>query len=133
MSLKDRHIYERNKLAFKFGSIIMGFELLSTIVYQANRVGFLTTSIMLVLQALIASFFIFSYLRFSKAATGKYLMMTALIASYLVVMLGSVHITYMWAFGPALLIEVLLFADNPLTLTTAGLVVAINAIYIPLF
>lgn len=133
MSLKDRHIYERNKLAFKFGSIIMAFELLSTIVYQENRVGFLTTSIMIVLQALIAGFFVFSYLRFSKTTTGKYLMMTSLIASYLVVMLGSVHIVYMWAFGPALLIEVLLFADNSLTLTTAVLVVAINAIYIPLF
>ena len=133
MNLKDRQIYERNKLAFKFGSIIMAFELLSTVVYQANRVGFLTTGVMLVIQALIAGFFVFSYMRFSKVATGKYLMMIALIASYLIVMLGSVHIVYMWAFGPALLIEVLLFADNPLTLTTAGLVVAINAGYIPLF
>ncbi|SHI71082.1 methyl-accepting chemotaxis protein [Pseudobutyrivibrio xylanivorans] len=133
MELKDRHVYERNKLAFKFGTIIMVFEVLSTIVYQASRVGFLTTNVMLVIQALIAGFFIYSYLRYSKRNRGKYLMMASLIGSYFVVMLGSVHITYIWAFGPALLIEVLLFADNTLTLATAALVVAINAGYLPLF
>ncbi|SDH91125.1 methyl-accepting chemotaxis protein [Pseudobutyrivibrio sp. 49] len=133
MSLKDKHVYERNKLAFKFGTIIMVFEILSTIVYQASRVGFLTTNVMLVIQALIAGFFIYSYLRYSKRNRGKYLMMASLIGSYFVVMLGSVHITYIWAFGPALLIEVLLFADNTLTLATAALVVAINAGYLPLF
>lgn len=133
MELKDKHVYERNKLAFRFGTIIMVFELLSTIVYRAARVGFLTTEVMLVIQALIAGFFIFSYLRYSKRNRGKYFMMMAHLASYLVVMLGSVHITYIWAFGPGILVLVLLFADNTLTLATAVSVVGINVIYMPLF
>ena len=60
-------------------------------------------------------------------------MMMSGLASYLVVMLGSVHITYMWAFGPGLLILVLLFADPTLTYATSIAVMAINLLYVPLF
>lgn len=133
MELKDRHIYERNKLALKFGSIIQGFELLSTYVYQADRVGWINTIFMLVAQALILCFFVYSYIRYSHRNRGKYFMMAGLIASYLIVMIGSVHVPYMWAFGPGILILVLLFADNTLTIATSIIIVAINVLFIPLF
>ena len=133
MDLKDRHIWERNKLAFKFGSIIQFFELVATVVYAAERVGFVNTAFMVTCQVIIAGFFVFSYLRYSHRNRGKYLMMTALLGSYFVVMLGSVHITYMWAFGPGILVLVLLFADNILTQVTAIIVVLINVLYTPLF
>ena len=45
MSLQDKHIYESNKLAFKFALILQGFELLSTVLYQAGRVGFMNTTL----------------------------------------------------------------------------------------
>lgn len=133
MDLKNRHIWERNKLAFKFGSIIQFFELVATVVYAAERVGFVNTAFMVTCQVLIAGFFVYSYLRYSHRNRGKYLMMTALLASYFVVMLGSVHVTYMWAFGPGILVLVLLFADNILTQVTTIIVVLINVLYTPLF
>ena len=133
MSIKERHIYERNKLAFKLGSIILVFELLSTILYQDQRVGFMNTTIMSVLQVLIGAFFVFSYLKFGKRSRGKYFMILAQILTYFVVMLGCVHITYMWAFGPGIMMFVLLFADNTLTLVTTISIVAVNIIYVPLF
>ncbi|MBR5636230.1 MAG: chemotaxis protein [Pseudobutyrivibrio sp.] len=133
MSIKERHIYERNKLAFKLGSIILVFELLSTILYQDQRVGFMNTAIMSVLQVLIGAFFVFSYLKFGKRSRGKYFMILAQILTYFVVMLGCVHITYMWAFGPGIMMFVLLFADNTLTLVTTISIVAVNIIYVPLF
>ena len=133
MELKDRHIYERNKLAFKLGSIIQFFQLIATVAYADQRVGFMNTTIMVVLQVICACLFVYSYLRYSHRNRGKYFMMMSGLASYLVVMLGSVHITYMWACGAGLLILVLLFADPTLTYATSIAVMAINLLYVPLF
>ena len=70
---------------------------------------------------------------FKGKTRGKYLMLGCLAAGYLVVMLGSVHITYIWAFGPALVILSLLYADLALTPVTSIFTIAINFLYIPLF
>ena len=108
MDMKDKHIYESNLLAFKFGLIIQIFELLATLLYGSDRVGFLTTAVMAVLQSIILAASIVFFALYKKRTRGQYLMMTCMILSYLVVMLGSVHVTYMWAFGPSILILVLL-------------------------
>ncbi|QFJ54967.1 methyl-accepting chemotaxis protein [Pseudobutyrivibrio xylanivorans] len=133
MDLREQHVYERNKLAFKLGSIIQLFQLVATVAYADQRVGFMNTTIMVVLQVICGAFFVYSYLRYSHRNRGKYFMMLAGLFSYLVVMLGSVHITYMWAFGAGLLILVLLFADNTLTFATSIAVMTINVLYVPLF
>lgn len=133
MSLQESHIYERNKLAFRFGCILIFFEIFTTIVYQDQRVGFVNTTFMVVTQLIIAVGFCISYYKYRNRNRGKYFMMTALLAGYGIMMLGSVHITYMWAFGPGILVLVLLFADNILTQVTAIILVLINVLYIPLF
>ena len=133
MSLKDKHIYESNLLAFKFGLIIQAFELLSTILYRAERVGFINTAFMLITQSLMVVATIVCFVIYGKRAFGQYLMMACMGASYLIVMTGSVHVPYMWAFGPSLLILVLLYADTKLTIITSIFVVALNFLYLPLF
>ncbi|WP_029231728.1 methyl-accepting chemotaxis protein [Butyrivibrio sp. VCB2006] len=133
MDLHEKHFYESNLLAFKFSCIIHAFMLASTIVYQAERVGFLNTTSMCILQVITIIASVVSYILYSRRNRGKYLLMGCAVADYLVVMLGSVHITYMWAFGPALLILALLYADPVITAITCALVVGINILYIPLF
>lgn len=133
MNLQDKHFYESNFLAFKFSCVIQVFEIIATVLYQAARVGFMTTALMLVLQILILICSIVSFILYRNRTRGKYLMLACLGAGYLVVMLGSVHITYMWAFGPALLILSLLYYDMMLTIMTSVFVVAVNILYIPLF
>ena len=64
MSLQDRHIYEKNVLAFKFGLIIQFFEILSTIVYGSGRVGWINSAAMMVLQVLAIVAFILVFVRF---------------------------------------------------------------------
>ena len=82
MELKDRQIFERNKLAFKFGGIIQGFELISTVLYRADRVGWVDTIFMVICQVLIGIFFVISYTSIGrKRAMGKYLMMGAYAAT----------------------------------------------------
>ena len=133
MSLQEKHIYESNLLAFKLALIINVFEILSTIVYQADRVGVLNTTVMLALQIVILAVFVFSFIKFRRDEKGKYLIMSCMIAGYLVVILGIVHVPYLWAFGPALLLLVLLYTDPKLTYITAGSVVAFNFLFVVLY
>ena len=133
MSLQEKHYQESNLLAFKFSCIIQFFEILSTVLYQGGRVGFVNTAIMLVMQGIIFVASVAFFIMFKGKTRGKYLMLGCLAAGYLVVMLGSVHITYIWAFGPALVILSLLYADLALTLVTSIFTIAINFLYIPLF
>ncbi len=133
MSLQEKQVYESNTLAFKFACIIQVFELLSTILYAAERVGFMTTATMAIPQAIILVISVVCFFMFRTQRRGKIYLMICLMASYLVVMLGSVHIVYMWAFGPALVILTLLFSDLKLTIVTSLVTIAINALYIPLF
>ncbi|MCR5721750.1 MAG: chemotaxis protein [Lachnospiraceae bacterium] len=133
MSLQEKHIYESNLLAFKLALIINVFEILSTIVYKADRVGVLNTTVMLVLQIIILAIFVFSFIKFSRDEKGKYLIMSCMIAGYLVVILGIVHVPYLWAFGPGLLLLVLLYTDPKLTYITAGSVVAFNFLFVVLY
>ena len=50
MSIQEKQVIEKNRLAFIFAVIIHVFQMLSTVMYQANRVGFMNTAGMLVLQ-----------------------------------------------------------------------------------
>ncbi len=133
MSLQEKHMYESNLLAFKFACIIQGFEILATILYQADRVGWINTTTMLVLQVIIVIASIVCFVKFNKTQMGKYLLMGCMAAGYLVVMIGSVHVPYMWAFGPSLLTLVLLYSDTKLTMMIVGFVVTVNVLYLPLF
>ena len=133
MSLQEKHVYESNLLAFKLACVIFVFEILSTVVYRADRVGVFNTAAMLALQFVFLGIFIVSFIKFNRDEKGKYLIMGSTLASYLVVMLGSVHVPYLWAFGPALLILVLLYTDPKLTCITCGAVVAINVLFVVLY
>ena len=133
MDLHERHFVESNSLAIRFSCIIQAFELIATILYQDQRVGFLNTTAMVIMQVIILITSVICYSMYKSRNRGKYLLMGWLAASYLVVMVGSVHITYMWAFGPALLILVLLYADPVLTIVTSVFVIAANVLYLPLF
>lgn len=133
MTLQEKHIYESNLLAFKLACIINAFEILSTIVYNSDRVGPLNMVAMLVLQIIILIAFILSFAKFNRDEKGKYIIMGCMLAGYLVVTIGSVHVPYLWAFGPGLLILVLLYSDTKFTNITAGCVVAINLLFVALY
>ncbi len=133
MDIHEKHIYERNLLAFRFACVVQLFELISTYVYQAERVGFINTAGMAVLQMISLVITVYGFVRYNKRTRGKYLIMGGTALSYLVVMIGSVHVPYMWAFGPELLLLVLLYSDVTLTLLIAVFVSALNLFYIALF
>ena len=133
MSLRDKQVYESNLLAFKFSLIVQFFELLSTIVYQAGRVGIMNTVAMMIMQAIVLAATIVGYIKFRSSASGKYFNMICMLVGYTIVMVGSVHVPYLWAFGAALLILSLLYGDTKLTIITSVAVTALNFIFIPLY
>ncbi len=133
MSLQDKHILESNSLAFKFALIIQAFMLMSTVIYQAGREGFMTTPVMLVLQIIFVAAQIWAYLVFRTKKTGQLITLASISIAYLVVMVGSIHVPYMWAFGPGICILSLLYSDLKLTSIFSAIVVGINALYVPLY
>ncbi len=135
MSLKEKHLFESNKLAFKYAIIVQLFELLATVLYQSQRVGpaFINTTSMAVSQTIILIASIIVFVKYAHRTRGRYLLMACLTASYFVLMSGCVHITYMWAFGPAILMLTLLFTDTTVTIIASIAAVVINILYIPLF
>ncbi len=132
MSLQERHTYESSLLAFKFACIIQFFELLSTYIYRSGRQAF-STPAMMVIQLLAVAASIACFFVFGKDARGKYLMMGCMSLHYFVVLFGSVHVPYLWAFGPSLLMLSFLYADRTLTTATAVFVSVANLAYIPMF
>lgn len=133
MTLQEKQLYESNRLAFRFALIVQVFELISTVVYRADRVGILNTTIMMILQTLIIAAAVGGYLIYGRQVIGRYIQMTCLAVSYLIVMVGSVHVAYLWAFGPGILMLSLLYADKQITFVSAGIVTAINLLFIPLY
>ncbi len=133
MTLQEKQVYESNRLAFIFALVIQIFQLISTVVYQAERVGILNTTIMVVLQIIILIAAVAGYYVYGRRVTGRYIQMTALAVSYFIVMVGSVHVAYLWAFGAGILLLSLLYADKQITFITSGIVIAVNLIFVPLY
>ena len=133
MTLQEKQVYESNSLAFKFALIVQGFQLISTIVYQADRVGILNTTVMVILQILIIAASVGGYFMYGKVVLGRYIQIGCLLLSYLIVMVGSVHVAYLWAFGPGILILSLLYADKKITFICAGFVTVLNFLFILLY
>ena len=97
MELREKHVYESNLLAFKFACIVQAFEILSTIVYQLDRI-MMPTTLMIVLQSIIIAASVFGFIKYNRSPIGKYFLMICLALNYSVVLLGSVHVPYLWAF-----------------------------------
>ena len=133
MDIHERHIYESNLLAFKFACIVQAFEMISTIVYARDRVGFINTAGMLVFQAIGLAITIFAFVAYSKRTRGKFILMAGMCFGYVFLMLGDVHVPYLYAFGLGLMFLVLLYNDRKLTLIVCVFVVAVNFLYIALF
>ncbi|MBR4759837.1 MAG: chemotaxis protein [Lachnospiraceae bacterium] len=133
MSLQEKHTFESNRRAFVFSIVIHIFMILSTIVYRSGRVGFMSMVFMLILQGLIFLLSICGYAATKGNARGRYINMISLYAGYLVVMLGCVHVPYLWAFGPAILILSLLYGENRLAIITSVIVPAYNLLFIVLY
>ena len=133
MSLKDKHIFESNKLAFWFAVIVQVFQLMATILYADQRVGFVNTAFMATCQVIVFVISIYGFARYRRRTRGRYILMGCLVCSYFVTMIGSVHITYMWAFGPVILMNSLLFTDTTVTIIASVATIIINILYVPLF
>ncbi len=132
MELQEKHIYESNLLAFRFACIIQAFELISTIVYQLDR-PLISTPVLFTLQLIATAVSIFGFFKFGKSRRGQYILMTCMAVNYALVLIGAVHVPYLWAFGPSLLTMVLLFSDVQLTIITATFVTVANFVYIFLY
>lgn len=129
MTLAQKHIAQTNRLAIIFVSICEAFMLASTVMYSSGRL-LVPTSLMLVVQLIVLALTVATYLKFHNDMKSKFYFTILLCISYFIVMLGCVHVPYLWAFAPMILIFTIVYQDRKLTQYTGIFMIALVVAYV---
>ena len=131
MDLKTKHMRENNKYAMIMGVIIQVFMIFSTVAYKSGRT--FSTGIMLAVELICMAVLIVGYLKWSGEEKCHYPIMLGLAISYMVVLIGSVHTPYMYAFGFLIGIAVVIYNDAHMCIIAGITAVVENLIYVACF
>jgi len=131
MSLEEKHMLQNNRTCMILSLFIELFMLSSTILYREGRD--FSTILMLVIEVACLLASILGFLAWGKKEKCHYPLLLSLAVSYMIVLLGSMHVPYMWAFGP--LIGTTIIVYNDARICKSGIVVALieNAIYVAIY
>lgn len=127
MDLKKKHTIQNNRICFCITIIIELFMLAASVLYAKGRVISSPFLFAVVIIALIIAVCGFVMLRNTDKCHVP--MIISLGLSYLMVLLGSTHTPYMWAFGVLIGLAVMLYNDTKLSSIAAGFLVLCNVIY----
>ncbi len=133
MDLETKHRLENNKLCFCIAMIIEAFMLAAVFLYQPGRPKFMPIGLMaggVILAIVIA---VLGFVLMRDKATGHYPLMISLALAYMVVLLGSTHTPYMWAFGVLIGIAVMLYNSKKICRIASVTLVVCNIIFLIAF
>lgn len=131
MDLKVKHMQENNRIAMVVGCIIQAFILAATILYAEDR-DFPTAVIVAgdILAILVS---IVGYIKWGKDERGHYPILLSMGATYMLILLGSFHTPYLYAFGFLIGICVVVYNDAHICKLAVMAAVGENLIYLILF
>lgn len=128
MNLKVKQMQENNRICMIVGCIIQVFIFASAILYRENR-AFPTGAIIAVnLLCIIVS--IVGYIKWGKDEKGHYPILVSLGVSYLLILLGSFHTPYLYAFGLLIGISVVIYSDVKICKLAVAVALVENIIYV---
>ncbi len=128
MDIKTRHRIESNKLSMILGLIIQAFMLLATILYMSGRL-FPTIPLVIVEFICILSS-IMGYVKLKESPKGHYAQLIPLAINYMFVLIGSLHVPYLWAFGVLIGVVVVTYGSAKVCLAASGAAVIENVIFV---
>ena len=128
MNIKQKHLIENNSICFGLGLIVQIFAIAATFLYKTGRT--FPTAIMLVVQIISLLVSVLGYIFFRKSEKCHYFLLIGLAFSYQVMLLGSMHTPYMWAFGVLIGIIVIIYDDARICLLAAITAVVENLVYV---
>jgi len=128
MSLEKKHMIENNKFCFWLGMLIQAFILAATLLYSGGRT--FPTPVMLVIIIISMVTSIVGYRFMGKKDNGHYVLLITLAVSYLMILLGSVHTPYLWAFGALIGIAVVVYNDARICTIASATAIIENLIFV---
>ena len=134
MELKEKHLLQNNKVCMILGLVIHAFIIASTVLYAAGRPNeAVLTPIMLVVEVGCGLVSVIGYLKAGKSEKGHYPQLLSLAAAYMIMLVGSVHIPYMWAMGTLIGVAVFIYNDFKICFLSSFVAVIENIAYVILY
>lgn len=134
MELKEKHLLQNNKVCMILGLVIHAFIIASTVLYAAGRPNeAVLTPIMLVVEVGCVLVSVIGYLKAGKSEKGHYPQLLSLAAAYMIMLVGSVHIPYMWAMGTLIGVAVFIYNDFKICFLSSFVAVIENIVYVILY
>ena len=134
MELKEKHLLQNNKVCMILGLVIHAFIIAATVLYAAGRPNeAVLTPIMLVVEVGCVLVSVIGYLKAGKSEKGHYPQLLSLAAAYMIMLVGSVHIPYMWAMGTLIGVAVFIYNDFKICFLSSFVAVIENIAYVILY
>ncbi len=127
MDLEQKHMVENNKGAMIIGLVIQIFMLITTFLYGSDRA--ISIIPMLIVEIICIVVSVTGYILWGKKEHGHYPIMLSLAVSYMVVLIGSWHCPYLYAFGMLIGIDVIIYNSSKICMIAVIVAVVENIIF----
>lgn len=110
MDLEQKHLVENNKICFQLGMVVHVFILAAIVLYRGGR-SFPTVP-MFVVEVISTLVSIVGFWKLKTNKNGHYPLLLSLAVSYMMILLGSTHTPYLWAFAVLIGVTVMIYNDT---------------------
>lgn len=131
MELEKKHMQQNNRICMIVGFIIQAFILSAIILYKDGRA--VSTVPLIIIEIICIIISAFGYMKWGKEKRAHYPILLSLAVSYMVVLIGSFHTPYLWAFGVLIGVDVIIYNDKRICLIASSTAVIENIIYVAMF
>jgi len=131
MDLEKKHMLENNRICLGLCILIQTLMLGGTIMYQDKRI-LLNSVIMVIMQLIVFVVQIVGYIMLRSTKYCHYPLLFPLAVNYMIVLVGSIHAPYLWAFGVLIGIAVLIYNDVKICLIACITAIIENSIFVAL-
>jgi len=131
MELEKKHMRQNNRICLIVGLVIQAFILSSIILYAEGR--YFATAPLMVIEVICIIVSIVGYIKWGNEKFAHYPLLLSLAVSYMIVLIGSLHTPYLWAFGVLIGIDVVIYNDRKICAIASSLAVVQNIIFVVLY
>lgn len=128
MELERKHMRQNNRICMIVGFVIQAFILASIILYKGGRL--IPTTPMIIIEIICILISALGYIKWGNEKIAHYPILISLGVSYMVVLIGSFHTPYLWAFGVLIGIDVIIYNDRKICFLASATAVVENTIFL---
>lgn len=131
MDLEKKQLCENNQICSVLSLVIQVTMLLATILYSENRT--FSTPVMIIVEVICIIITVGGAVLLRTSEHGHYPLLVSLAVSYMIVLIGSLHTPYLWAFGALIGIAVVIYNDAKICLLAAIVAIVENLVFLIMY